>query len=94
MNKSDLINAISTKENLSDKNTSEIVNLVFDGFTDTLKKSGRIEIRGFGSFTVRKYKTYTGRNPKTGKKTEAGAKKLPFFKVGKELKKRVNKESK
>jgi len=90
MNKSDLITALSTKENLTDKNASEVVNLIFDGFTDTLKKVGRIEIRGFGSFTVREYGAYTGKNPKTGKKTEVGPKKLPFFKVGKELKERVN----
>jgi integration host factor subunit beta len=89
MNKSDLIDALSAKENLTEKNASEIINLVFDGFTDTLKKGGRIEIRGFGSFSVREYDGYTGRNPKTGAKTEVGAKKLPFFKVGKELKKRV-----
>jgi len=84
MNKSDLINAISAEENLSEKNASEIVNVVFDGFTDTLKNGGRIEIRGFGSFTVREYSGYTGRNPKTGAKTPVGPKKLPFFKVGKE----------
>jgi len=54
------------------------------------KKVGRIEIRGFGSFTVREYGAYTGRNPKTGKKTEVGPKKLPFFKVGKELKEMVD----
>lgn len=90
MNKSDLINALSTKESLTEKSASDIINLVFGGFTDTLKKAGRIEIRGFGSFTVREYDGYTGRNPKTGTKTEVGEKKLPFFKVGKELKERVN----
>jgi integration host factor subunit beta len=90
MNKSDLIDALSTKEDLSEKNAFEIINLIFDGFTDALKKGGRIEIRGFGSFSVREYAGYTGRNPKTGAKTEVGAKKLPFFKVGKELKERVN----
>jgi integration host factor subunit beta len=91
MNKSDLIETLSNKENLTEKNASEIVDLIFDGFTDTLKMGGRIEIRGFGSFTVRNYEPYTGRNPKTGTKTEVGEKKLPFFKVGKELKTRVNK---
>jgi integration host factor subunit beta len=90
MNKSDLIYALSTKENLTHNNASEIINLIFDGFTDTLKKGGRIELRGFGSFSVREYGGYTGRNPKTGAKTPVGAKKLPFFKVGKELKARVN----
>lgn len=90
MNKSGLIKALSTKENLTEKNAFEIINLIFDGFTDTLKRGGRIEIRGFGSFSVREYGGYTGRNPKTGVKTDVGAKKLPFFKVGKELKERVN----
>jgi integration host factor subunit beta len=90
MNKSDLIDAISLKENLTEKNASEIINLIFDGFTNALKNGGRIEIRGFGSFTVREYGAYTGRNPKTGDKIKVGTKKLPFFKVGKELKARVN----
>ena len=90
MNKSNLIDALSTKENLTENNAFEIINLICDGFTDVLKKGGRIEIRGFGVFTVREYGGYTGRNPKTGAKTEVGAKKLPFFKVGKELKEGVN----
>ena len=90
MTKSDLIDAISTKENLTHKNASEIINLIFDGFTDTLKKGGRIELRGFWSFSVREYSGYAGRNPRTGVKTEVGEKKLPFFKLGKELKERVN----
>ena len=90
MKKSDLIAALSTKEKLTEKNAIEIVNMIFDGFTDALKKAERIEIRGFGSFSVRKYGAYTGRNPKTGAKTKVGAKRLPFFKVGKELKGRVN----
>jgi integration host factor subunit beta len=90
MNKSNLIDALSTKENLTQKDASGIVNMIFDGFTDTLKKGGRIEIRRFGSFSVREYGSYTGRNPKTGAKTQVGAKKLPFFKVGKKLKERVN----
>jgi integration host factor subunit beta len=89
MNKSDLIDALSTKENLTEKNAFEIINLIFDGFTDALKKGGKIEIRGFGSFSVREYGGYAGRNPKTGAGVKVGEKKLPFFKVGKELKERV-----
>ena len=91
MNKSDLIYALSEKENLTHSDAFEIINLVFDGFTDSLKKGGRIEIRGFGSFSVREYGAYTGKNPKTGEKVQVRPKKLPFFKVGKELKERVNK---
>jgi integration host factor subunit beta len=90
MTKSDLIAALSTKENLTQKNASDIVNMIFYGFTDTLKKGGRIEIRGFGIFTVREHGGYTGRNPKTGKKVDVKPKRLPFFKVGRELKARVN----
>ena len=90
MKKSDLIYALSEKENLTEKNAFEIVNLIFDGFTDELKNGGRIEIRGLGSFSVSKYGAYTGRNPKTGAGIKVGTKRLPFFKVGKELKARVN----
>jgi len=90
MTKSDLIKALSIKENLTEKQAADIINLVFDGFTGTLKKGGGIEIRGFGSFRVRKYKSYSGRNPKTGKDIKVKPKKLPFFKVGKELKEMVD----
>jgi len=68
MNKSGLIEALSQKMNLTEKKAIDVVNLVFKGFTDELKKGGRIEIRGFGSFVVKNYDAYTGRNPKTDKK--------------------------
>jgi integration host factor subunit beta len=90
MNKAELIEALAKKEGLKEKEAHTIVNLIIDDFNDTLKKGGRIEIRGFGSFTVREFNGYTGRNPKTGAKTQVGSKRLPFFKVGKELKERVN----
>ena len=90
MNKADFIEALAEKEGLTRTEAVEIVNMVFDGFTHSLMEGERIEIRGFASFSVREYGTYTGRNPKTGDKIEVGAKKLPFFKVGKELKARVN----
>lgn len=90
MNKSDLIEALSKKETLKEKQAMDIVNLIFDGFTDTLKNGGRIEIRGFGSLMAREYGAYKGRNPKTGKVVEVKPKRLPFFKVGRELKKRVD----
>ena len=61
MNKSDLISAFALKENLTDKNALAIVNLIFDGFTDALKKGDRIELRRFGSFTVREYGAYSER---------------------------------
>jgi len=91
MNKSELIEALSKKENMTEKKAMDVVNLVFDGFVDELKKGGRIEIRGFGSFVVREYGSYTGRNPKTGSNIQVAPKRLPFFKVGKELKESINK---
>ena len=90
MNKSDLIEALSAKMNVTEKKAIDVVNLIFKGFTEELKKNGRIEIRGFGSFVVKNYGSYTGRNPKTGDKIKVEPKKLPFFKVGKELKARVD----
>ena len=90
MNKSDLIVALADKKNLTEKQATEIVDLMFKGFTNELKNGGRIEIRGFGSFTVRKYKAYKGRNPKNGEHVDVKPKKMPFFKVGRELKKMVD----
>ena len=90
MNKSDLITALALKESMTEKMAMDVVNLVFDGFENTLKNGDRIEIRGFGSFIVRKYRAYKGRNPKTGTNIEVKPKKLPFFKVGSELKKSVD----
>jgi integration host factor subunit beta len=90
MKKSDLIAQLSEREQLSGKEAFDIVNLVFDGFTDVLRQGGRVEIRGFGSFTVRDYSPYMGKNPKTGQRVQVGSKKLPYFKVGKELKEGVN----
>ena len=86
MTKLDLIEALAAKEKLTEKQATDIINQIMKGFTDSLKKGDKIEIRGFGSFTVMEYESYKGRNPKTGKKIEVRQKKLPFFKVGKELK--------
>jgi integration host factor subunit beta len=90
MTKSDLITLLATKENLTEVSATRIVNLIFDGFKDALVKGDRIEIRGFGSFVMRDYESYTGRNPKTGKEVEVKPKRVPFFKVGKELKALIN----
>ncbi len=90
MKKSELIAQLSEKEQLSGKEAFEIVNWVFGGFTDALRAGERVEIRGFGSFSVRDYSPYLGKNPKTGQRVQVGSKKLPYFKVGKELKERVN----
>ena len=90
MNKIDVIMALADKKNLTEKRAAEIVDLMFKGFINEFKKGGRIEIRGFGAFTVREYKAYKGRNPKTGEHIEVKPKKAPFFKVAKELKKMVD----
>ena len=90
MNKSDLVAALVDKKNLTEKQATEIVNLMFKGFTNELRYGKRIEIRGFGSFSVRKYKSYKGRTPRTGNAVEVKPKRLPFFKVGRELKKMVD----
>ena len=90
MNKINVIMALAKKKNLTEKQATDVVNLMFKGFINELKKGGRIEIRGFGSFTVREYKAYKGRNPKTGKTVNVKPKRLPFFKVGKELKEMVD----
>ena len=92
MNRSDLINALKEEANLSRKDSEKIVDTFFQTITDTLASGERVEIRGFGSFTVKKYKPYTGRNPKTGVQIRVPSKKLPFFKVGKELKEMVDLE--
>jgi integration host factor subunit beta len=67
-----------------------IVEIFFNGMADELAKGGRVEIRGLCSFFVKEYRSYTGRNPKTGEKVKIAPKKLPFFKAGKELKERVD----
>ena len=64
--------------------------MFFDDMTQALIKGDRVEIRGFGSFKMKAYKGYTGRNPRSGVKTELQPKRLPFFKVGKELRERVD----
>ena len=90
MNKSELVEALANENGLTYKKSEEIINLIFDAMADTLADGGRIEIRGFGSFVVKDYKSYTGRNPKTGEIIKVRPKRLPFFKVGKELRERVN----
>ena len=90
MNKLDLIEALSEETGLPVSKAEEIVNLVFNSMADSLAKGDRIEIRGFGSFKVKHYDGYTGRNPKTGEFVDVKSKKLPFFKCGKDLKEQVD----
>ena len=90
MNKSGLIEVLAEKVDITKKQSEHIVNIVFESMKDSLMKGDRIEIRGYGSFVVKHYEAYTGRNPKTGEKVYVPPKKLPFFKVGKELRERVD----
>ena len=92
MNKSDLVNMLEQKiKTLSHKEVESIVDTIFDKMTDALVKGGRIEIRGLGSFEVRTREPRQGRNPKSGASVFVGTRRVPFFKVGKELRDRVNK---
>ena len=86
MNARDLAMKLAERENLTQREADAAVKLIFRLFTDAMKKGDRIEIRGFGSFVIRDYRTYVGRNPKTGERVEIKPKRLPYFKVGKELK--------
>jgi len=90
MTKSELIDALAARSELTKARAELVVNCVFDAMTEALQRGEGIEIRGFGSFTVRPYKPYSGRNPRTGEPVEVPAKRLPFFRVGKELKELVN----
>ncbi len=89
MNKSELIEQLALKKEIPVKRAEEIVNLIFSSMTEAMINGDRIEIRGLGSFVIKDYGTYTGRNPKTGEPIKVSPKKLPFFKVGKELKEMV-----
>jgi integration host factor subunit beta len=88
--KSELIEKISEGLNLPAGKAEAIVNCVFDSMVKALERGEGIEIRGFGSFTVRDYKAYEGRNPRTGETVHVAPKRLPFFKVGKDLREKVN----
>ena len=90
MNKSELIEALAEEINIPLREASSATNTILDAMIEALATGNSIEIRGFGSFVVKEYGSYYGRNPKTGEKIEVSPKKLPFFKVGKELKEMVN----
>ena len=91
MTKSDLVQKLSEKiSTLTKKECEVIVDTVFQNMRDALHRGEKIEIRGFGSFTVRLRRAKEGRNPKTGEKVAIPEKRIPFFKVGKELRELVN----
>ena len=90
MNKTNLIKQVSERNKIQLNVAKVVVDTIFNGMSESLEKGERIEIRGFGTFVVRHYRAYKGRNPKTGKIVDVPTKKLPSFKVGKELKGMVN----
>lgn len=92
VNKSGLVEIVAEKGKMTRKKAEDVVNLIFDSMADAMKGGDRIEIRGFGSFVVKDYESYTGRNPRTGESIQVKPKKLPFFKVGKELRELVDGE--
>ena len=87
---SDLIDELADEFKETLNLSGLVVKTVFDSIKSQIKKDGRVEIRGFGSFELRKYSPYTGRNPSTGQVVSVKAKKLPFFKAGLPLKKQLN----
>lgn len=90
MTKADMIAALAQKENLTPQDAAEVINIILASMTNALKNGDNVEIRGFGSFSIREYGSYTGRNPKTGEEITVNSKKLPFFKPGKELRNAVD----
>ena len=90
MNKLELIKNLKEECRISKKEAATIVDLFFDQISTALAKGDRVEIRRLCSFFVKKYKSYKGRNPRTGERVQVAPKRLPFFKCGKELKERVD----
>jgi len=90
MNKSQLIRTLAERRSISLDEASTIVNTFFEGIKDTLMQDKRVEIRGFGSFKMKHYEGYQGRNPSTGEIVKVQPKRLPFFRVGKDLKEYLN----
>ena len=90
MNKSELVKALADQANISLDEATLLVNTFVDSMKESLLEGGRVEIRGFGSFKVKEYGSYAGRNPRTGEKVAVEPKRLPFFRAGKELKEYLN----
>jgi integration host factor subunit beta len=90
MNKADLIDTLRQETGLSRTRATKVVELLFDEMSNALARGDRVEIRGLCSIHVKDYKGYAGRNPRTGEPTRVPPKKLPFFRCGLELKKRVD----
>jgi len=90
MNKVNLIEVLQEETGLTKIKAKKVVDLFFDEMVKALANGDRVEIRGLCSFYVKKYDSYTGRNPKTGEQIKIKSRKLPFFKCGQELKELVD----
>ena len=90
MTKRDLIQGLNEQADISVKEAASVVKIFLDQMSDALVAGDRVEIRGLCSFYVKEYESYQGRNPRTGKRVTVASKKLPFFKCGRELRKRVD----
>jgi len=90
MTKADLVEEVARVSDLTKKHSETIVNTVFDSIIQALQRDDKIELRGFGSFRIRQRRSRQGRNPKTGDKVDVPAKRIPYFKPGKELKELIN----
>jgi integration host factor subunit beta len=91
--KSELIEEFAREMGITIRDAGVCVNALFNSISDTLARGGRVEIRGFGSFKVKEYEPYSGRNPKTGEPIQVRGKKLPYFKLSSIMRKRINKKS-
>lgn len=92
MNKSELVRTLAEKHQLQTEEAAMVVNVFFDCIRTSLVEGERVEIRGLGSFKVKHYPGYIGRNPKTGESVAVPEKRLPVFRLGKELKAMLNPE--
>jgi len=90
MNKLELIATLKNECQISKKEAAAVVDIFFDQISTALAEGDRVEIRGLCSFFVKEYRSFQGRNPKTGENVQVAPKRLPFFKIGKELKERVD----
>ena len=91
MTKADLIEEVSAISRLTKKTSEVVVNTFFDSIVGSLQRQEKVELRGFGSFKLRRRRARTGRNPKTGERVDVPAKVVPYFKPGNDLRELVNK---
>jgi len=90
MTKADLVEKVANEADMTKKDAEQLVEIIFDSITETLNRGEKIELRGFGSFRVRERNSRKGRNPKTGSSVDIPAKRVAYFKPGKELKELIN----